>query len=124
METLFSDGSKRPLPYRLKPEKLDDFIGQKKIIGENSILGKLLRRGKLVSSIFHGSPGTGKTSLAMVISKMLDYYFISLNATNCGVQEIKNAKRRLFIGANQEQFNYFRSSKRRINARCKVQTFE
>ena len=56
METLFSDGSKRPLPYRLKPEKLDDFIGQKKIIGENSILGKLLRRGKLVSSIFHGSP--------------------------------------------------------------------
>lgn len=90
METLFSDGSKRPLPYRLKPEKLDDFIGQKKIIGENSILGKLLRRGKLVSSIFHGSPGTGKTSLAMVISKMLDYYFISLNATNCGVQEIKN----------------------------------
>lgn len=92
MDTLFSQNSneKRPLSYRIKPKTLEDFIGQKHIIGENSILGKLLRRGKLVSSIFHGSPGTGKTSLAMVISNLLDYYFVSLNATNCGVAEIKN----------------------------------
>lgn len=92
MDTLFSQNSKekRPLSYRLKPQKLNDFIGQEHIVGENSILGKLLNRGKIVSSIFYGSPGTGKTSLAIIISNILDYYFISLNATNCGVQDIKN----------------------------------
>ena len=92
MDTLFSQNSKdkRPLSYRLKPQNLQDFIGQKHIVGENSILGKLLKRGKLISSIFYGSPGTGKTSLAIVISNQLDYYFVSLNATNCGVNEIKN----------------------------------
>lgn len=92
METLFSENTnkQRPLSYRLKPNNLNDFIGQKHIIGENSILGKLLKRGKMVSSIFHGSPGTGKTSLANIISNILDYRFVSLNATNCGVQEIKN----------------------------------
>lgn len=91
MDTLFSQNAKdkRPLSYRLKPETLDDFVGQQHIIGENSILGKLLKRGKLISSIFYGSPGTGKTSLAMVISNILDCYFVSLNATNCGVNEIK-----------------------------------
>jgi len=92
MDTLFSQNSKdkRPLSYRLKPQNLQDFVGQKHIVGENSILGKLLKRGKLISSIFYGSPGTGKTSLAIVISNLLDYYFVSLNATNCGVNEIKN----------------------------------
>ncbi len=78
------------MSYRLKPQKLNDFIGQEHIVGENSILGKLLNRGKIVSSIFYGSPGTGKTSLAIIISNILDYYFISLNATNYGVQDIKN----------------------------------
>lgn len=92
MDTLFSQNlkNKRPLSYRIKPQSLEDFIGQEHIVGENSILGKLLKRGKMVSSIFYGSPGTGKTSLAIVISNLLDYYFVSLNATNCGVQEIKN----------------------------------
>ncbi len=89
METLFSNNQNRPLSYLLKPSNLKDFVGQKHIIGENSILGKLLKRGKLVSSIFYGSPGTGKTSLAMIISQMLDCYFVSLNATSSGINDIK-----------------------------------
>ena len=89
METLFSNNQNRPLSYLLKPSSLKDFVGQKHIIGENSILGKLLNRGKLVSSIFYGSPGTGKTSLAMIISQMLDCYFVSLNATSSGINDIK-----------------------------------
>lgn len=93
MNRLFLDNDKglRPLAYRIKPEKIDEFIGQRHILGEGKMLYKLLEKKKMVNSIFYGHPGTGKTSLALLISKMLGYEFLVLNATNTGVGDVKKA---------------------------------
>ena len=79
METLFSN-RKRPLPYRLIPETIDQFIGQEHITGKGKPLRRLIERDKLFSSIFWGPPGTGKTTLARLISKLTKSEFIELNA--------------------------------------------
>ena len=79
----------RPLAYRLRPKKLEDFIGQENIIGKDSLLYKLLINKKLLNSIFWGCAGTGKTSLAYLIAEELLYEFEVLNATNSGISDIK-----------------------------------
>ncbi len=91
MNRLFIDKDRglRPLAYRIKPEKFEEFVGQSSILGEGTILKKLISKKKMVNSIFYGPPGTGKTSLALLIAKELDYDFVILNATNSGIGEIK-----------------------------------
>ncbi len=102
MNRLFMDKDKglRPLAYRIKPEKFEEFVGQESILGEGTILKKLISKKKMLNSIFYGPPGTGKTSLALLIAKELDYEFVVLNATNSGVGEIKKTAecaRQMFV---------------------------
>lgn len=78
-----------PLAWRVSPKTLEEFVGQEHIIGENAPLRKLLEKGKLFSSIFYGPPGVGKTSLAKLIARYIDVPFYHLNASTCGVKEVK-----------------------------------
>lgn len=81
---------KLPFAYRFRPKKLDDYIGQEEITGENGTLRKILKSGRVVNSIFYGPPGTGKTSLAEIISFEVSAYFEKMNATTASVSDIKD----------------------------------
>ena len=70
----------KPLAYRLRPESLDDIIGQQRLVGEKGIIRKCLEKGTIFSSIFFGPPGIGKTTLAEVIAKELHKPFRRFNA--------------------------------------------
>ena len=60
--------NKMPLAARMRPETLDEFIGQKHIIGKNRLLYRVIKADRLTSVIFYGPPGTGKTTLAKIIA--------------------------------------------------------
>ncbi len=80
-----------PLAERMKPETLEDFIGQENIMGEDKLLTKLIRTDRLTSIILYGPPGSGKTSLAKVIAKRTEAEFISMNAVTSGVKDIRES---------------------------------
>lgn len=81
----------QPLAYRMRPKKLDDFVGQEHVLGKDKILYRTIQADRLSSIILWGPPGCGKTSLAKVISETTKYKFIKLNAVTSGVPDIKNA---------------------------------
>lgn len=85
-----------PLADRMRPQSLDEFLGQEHIAGKNSFLRRAIASDKLGSCIFYGPPGTGKTTLARLIASQTNSNFVMLNAVSCGVAEvkevIKNAK--------------------------------
>lgn len=107
MENIFSglNNEKRPMAFRLRPEKLSEFIGQEGIISEGKMLRKMISAKRMVNCIFFGPPGTGKTTLAEIISKELHFDFISKNAVDTSVTEIKEiakkAKNKLKINSVQ-----------------------
>lgn len=78
-----------PLAERLRPKGLDDYIGQKKIIGEGSALRNAIHNRLLPSLIFWGPPGVGKTSLALIIANELKRPFYVLSAINSGVKDVR-----------------------------------
>ena len=82
--------STKPLAYRVRPKKLEDFVGQENILGKDKLLYRTIKADRLSSLILWGPPGCGKTSLAKVISETTKYKFVKLNAVTAGVQDIKN----------------------------------
>jgi putative ATPase len=78
-----------PLADRMRPERLEDFCGQEEIMGEGKPLRQLLEKGKIHSAIFWGPPGSGKTTLAYLISRHLKMKFIFFSAVTSGIKEIK-----------------------------------
>lgn len=78
-----------PLAERLRPTSLDDYIGQKHIIGENAVLRRAIETGRVPSIIFWGPPGVGKTTLAYIISKQVQRQFFQLSAVSSGVKEVR-----------------------------------
>ena len=71
----------KPLAYRLKPEKLDDIIGQEHLVGKGKVLRNLIKNKKLISMILYGPPGSGKTSIAHALVNELGLNYRMLNAT-------------------------------------------
>ena len=81
----------QPLAYRMRPQTLDDYVGQEHILGKDKILYRTIKADRLSSIILWGPPGCGKTSLARVISHTTKYKFTKLNAVTSGVSDIKRA---------------------------------
>ncbi len=78
-----------PLAERMRPISLDDYIGQKHLVGPDAILRLAIESGNLPSLILWGPPGVGKTTLAFIISRQLNRPFFSLSAINSGVKDIR-----------------------------------
>lgn len=79
-----------PLPERLRPQNLSDYVGQRHLVGEGCILRKMIDSGALSSFILWGPPGVGKTTLARIISKTLDRDFYTLSAVSSGVKDVRD----------------------------------
>ncbi len=78
-----------PLAARMRPQTLDDFIGQEHFLGPGKLLRRLLQADRLSSVIFYGPPGCGKTSLAHVIARQTRCHFRQLNAVAAGIKELR-----------------------------------
>ena len=81
--------SNQPLAERLRPTSLDDYIGQKHLVGEGAVLRKMIDSGNLASVILWGPPGVGKTTLAKIIANSLNRPFYILSAINSGVKDVR-----------------------------------
>ena len=81
----------KPLAEKMRANNLNEFIGQKHIVSEHSLLRRAIQADKLGSCIFWGPPGTGKTTLANIIALTTNGEFIKLNAVNSGVSDVKKA---------------------------------
>ena len=78
-----------PLAERMRPKNLDDYIGQKHLVGEEAILRRLIESGNIASFILWGPPGVGKTTLARIIAHHLERPFYTLSAVTSGVKEVR-----------------------------------
>ncbi len=87
--TLFEDTASQPLASRLRPQTLDEYCGQKHLLGEGKILRRLIESDSVSSMIFWGPPGVGKTTLARIIANRTKANFIDFSAVTSGIKEIK-----------------------------------
>lgn len=78
-----------PLPERMRPRTLDQYVGQRHLVGEGCILRKMIESGNLSSFILWGPPGVGKTTLAHIIAETLDRDFYTLSAVMAGVKDMR-----------------------------------
>ena len=79
-----------PLAERMRPKTLDEYIGQKHLVGEGAILRKMIESGNIASFILWGPPGVGKTTLARIIAHQLQRPFYTLSAVTSGVKEVRD----------------------------------
>ena len=93
----------QPLAARMRPRNLDEFVGQKHLVGEGKVLRNLIERDSISSMIFWGPPGVGKTTLAQIVAAKTDAQFITFSAVTSGIKDIKNvmqqADRMTAVGA-------------------------
>lgn len=78
-----------PLPERMRPSNLSEFVGQAQLVGRNSVLRRMLESGNLSSFILWGPPGVGKTTLAHIIADSFDREFFTLSAVSAGVKDVR-----------------------------------
>ena len=99
MSGLFEAQAPRPLADRLRPQRLEEIVGQDHLIGPNAPIGRMLAAGQISSMILWGPPGCGKTTLARLIAEKVDLHFEMLSAIFSGVAEL----RRIFEAAKQRR---------------------
>ena len=95
----------QPLPERMRPKLLQDFVGQQHLLGKGKVINQMIQSGKLTSMLFWGPPGVGKTSLARFTANQVELPFYQLSAIDAGVKEVRkiidiaelNGKAILFI---------------------------
>ena len=78
-----------PLPERMRPKTLDQYVGQRHLVGEGCVLRRMIESGNLSSFILWGPPGVGKTTLAHIIASTLDREFYTLSAVSAGVKDVR-----------------------------------
>ena len=96
------DMAQQPLAERLRPQSLDDYIGQKHLVGENGVFRKFIATGGVPSFILWGPPGVGKTTLAKIVANALDRPFYTLSAVTSGVKDVREVIEK---AKNQHLFN-------------------
>jgi putative ATPase len=101
-----------PLAERLRPESLDDLIGQEHLTGKGSILRASIEQGKVPSMIFWGPPGVGKTTIANIIAKALNVPFYTLSAISSGVKDVREV---IELARSQERVILFIDEIHRFN---------
>ncbi len=94
--------AQQPLAERLRPQSLDDYIGQQHLVGENGVFRKFIASGSVPSFILWGPPGVGKTTLAKIVATALDRPFYTLSAVTSGVKEVREVIEK---AKNQHLFN-------------------
>ncbi|OHB45370.1 MAG: AAA family ATPase [Planctomycetes bacterium GWE2_41_14] len=93
---------KAPLADQIRPRNLKEFVGQEHLVGPNKILQRLVENKELVSMIFWGPPGVGKTTLASIVAQSVDAHFVSFSAVLSGVKDIRGV-----IEEAGEQLKYY-----------------
>ena len=78
-----------PLANRLRPQSLDDYVGQKHLVGKGKLLRQFIENDQISSMIFWGPPGVGKTTLAQIIAQTSKAEFINFSAVTSGIKDIK-----------------------------------
>ena len=123
MSDLFSDAAKQrlpeiaPLALRMRPQSLDEFVGQEQVLGEGSALRSAIEEDRVRSAIFYGPPGTGKTTLARIIARMTGAEFEELSAVSATVAQVREvlARARERLGANGRRTILFLDEIHRFN---------
>ena len=87
--SLFFQQAEEPLAARMRPKSLEDFVGQKHLVGEGKVLWKVIESDRLYSMIFWGPPGVGKTTFARIIAEKTKARFIDFSAVTSGIREIR-----------------------------------
>ena len=87
-----------PLAERMRPRTLDDYVGQKHLVGEGAVLRKMIDAGRISSFILWGPPGVGKTTLAQIIANKLETPFYTLSAVTSGVKDVREVIERAKSG--------------------------
>ena len=88
-QSMFGDVGARPLAARLRPETLDEFVGQRHLIGPGKVLRRIIESDAVSSMIFWGPPGVGKTTLAQIIARRTKSRFVEFSAVLSGIKEIR-----------------------------------
>jgi putative ATPase len=123
MSDLFSDAAEQrlpevaPLALRMRPQSLDEFVGQEQVLGQGSALRASIEGDRVRSAIFYGPPGTGKTTLARIVANMTGAAFEELSAVSATVAQVREvlARARERLGANGQRTILFLDEIHRFN---------